>query len=289
MKHEDISHWRHAYAVLGLSLWMGAMGSAVAGTVFKDCTQCPEMVVIPAGSFTMGSPKSEAGRHEDEGPQHVVTLPKALAVGKFEVTVDEWSACVADRSCASVKNAASGQGRHPVVHISYQQALMYTAWLSTKTGQNYRLLSESEWEYAARAGSDKPHPWGATAPAEPICTFANGHDQRSHQAHHYPWDAMACDDGYAEAAPVGSFKPNAFGLHDMLGNVWEWVADCYTKSYDDAPLDGSARTRHGCSQRVFRGGGWDFGSASLRSAVRDADTPNSHGPMIGLRVAKVLP
>ncbi len=292
MKHEDIDHWRHAYAVLGLSLWVGWMGHAVAATEFKDCAQCPDMVVIPAGTFTMGSSKGEVGRLDNEGPKHKVTLPQAFAVGKFEVTVEEWAACVADHGCTPAKEEASGSGqsRHPMVHISHEQARTYASWLSTKTGKNYRLLSEAEWEYAARAGSDQPRPWEATmsGPAEPVCMWANGHDQRSHQIHHYPWQAMTCDDGFAETAPVGSFKPNAFGLHDMLGNVWEWVADCYKKNYDGAPTDGSAQTTSGCHQRVFRGGGWDFGAMSLRSAVRDADTPHSHGSMIGLRVARGL-
>jgi len=197
---------------------------------FKECANCPEMVVVPAGSFLMGSPESEEGHSGDEGPQHRVTFAKAFAVSKYEVTFDDWDACVALGGCGYVPGDEGwGRGARPVIQVSWDDVEQYVAWLSRQTGKPYRLLSEAEWEYAARAGSDTAYPWGdeiGKGNANSGC-------------------AIGC-----RTASVGSFPTNAFGLHDMHGNVWEWVQDCYHFGYDGARTDGSAKTTGDCSDHV---------------------------------------
>ena len=233
-------------------------GFPAAGSVIKDCAECPELVVVPAGQFLMGSPPGEPDRDDDEGPQHTVTIARPLAAGKYEVTSDEWDACVAGGGCARAADDGWGRGRRPVIRVSYEQAIGYTEWLSKKTGKPYRLLSEAEWEYAARAGSQAARFWGAMA--DRACEFENGADaaleRQKPEGWKDEWGLHACDDGQARTAPVGAFKPNAFGLHDMLGNLSEWVEDCYNKSYEGAPTDGRAWTMADCPRRVLRGGNW---------------------------------
>jgi formylglycine-generating enzyme required for sulfatase activity len=250
------------------------------GTEFKDCTECPAMVVVPAGSFTMGSPASEAGREGDEGPQHQVTIPRALAIGKFEVTLAEWDACVSDGGCAGYRPSDDGWGRgnRPVIHVSWNDAQSYLTWVSRKAGKQYRLLSESEWEYAARAGTITPYFWGPTA---------------SHEYANYGTDACCVglargSDKWENTSPSGSFPPNGFGLYDMLGNVWEWTQDCQNGSYDGAPSDGSAWTAGDCGLRVLRGGSWFADPSFLRSAIRDWDTTGKRNYDSGFRVARTL-
>ena len=241
--------------------------------IFKECDQCPEMVVVPAGSFTMGSPASELGRDIDEGPQHNVTIAKPFAVARFPVTFDEWDACVADGGCNGYKpgDQGWGRGRRPVINVSWDGATAYAAWLSHKTGKAYRLLTEAEWEYAARAGSTTAYYWGdKIGKANANC---NGCGSK--------WDNV-------QTAPVGSFAPNMFGLYDMAGNVWQWVDDCYHDNYDGAPTGGLAWTSGDCSRRVVRGGSWISDPRLLRSAGRFWNIHDDRGNLLGFRVARTL-
>ena len=187
------------------------------------------MVTVPAGTFFMGSPASEEGRGEDEGPRRYVTIEAPFAVGVYEVTFDEWEACRRDGGCPGDRpdDEDWGRGRRPVINVSWNEAQAYVRWLSRQTGQRYRLLSEAEWEYVARAGTETARYWGESASGQ--CRYANGHDP-----------SAPCPDGYEYTAPVGSFAPNAFGLHDVLGNVAEWTEDCWNDSYAGAPTDGRA-------------------------------------------------
>ncbi len=292
------------------------------GETFRDCAECPELVVVPAGDFEMGAPSGEPGRYDEEGPQRHVHIGQ-LAVGKFHVTRGQWAAFVTATNrgtsggCAwsglpSAKNdepdaAASWRNfgfpqddSHPVVCLTYYDAQDYVRWLSERTGHHYRLLTEAEWEYAARARSTTAFPWGSSASHE----FAN-------------YGADTCCSGLASGrdkwvntSPVGSFPPNAFGLYDMNGNAMQWVQDCFANSYSGLPADGSAyeesRTLNltgdlsymtgatSCSYRLIRGGGWADPPALIRSAARNFGPPpgatlqkyKSTGT--GFRVARVL-
>lgn len=260
---------------------------AAAGTVFRDCVHCPEMVVVPAGSFVMGSSALETGLYENETPAHKVVLAKPFAVGKFEITFDEWNVCVAEKACRPAWDGGWGEGRRPVIHINYDQAVGYTEWLSEKTGKAYRLLTEAEWEYAARAGTDKLRYWGNST--ERACQFANVADQSARQKHPDWADTFDCNDNAAQTALVGSYRPNAFGLYDMLGNVWEWVDDCYHAHYQGAPTDGSARHAMDCTLRVYRGGSWYGFPKEVRTALRIKSVPTFSNDDLGLRVARSLP
>lgn len=258
------------------------------GSEFKDCATCPPMIVIPPGRFVMGSPATEANRVETEGPTHVVTIEHAFAVGKYEITFDDWEACVSERRCARLDDSGFGRGRRPLINVSYEETVPYLAWLSEKTNKKYRLLTESEWEYAARGGSDKARFWGNSP--DQACQFANVFNATTKAKYKdSDRDAFHCDDGYVETAPVGSFKPNPFGLHDMLGNVWEWVDGCWNTSYAGAPGDGSAWTTGDCSRRVVRGGGWYYGPRNARSARRLPTIPTKRSNDLGFRVARSLP
>lgn len=256
------------------------------GASIKDCPACPELVVIPAGSFQMGTADSESVREDDEGPVRKVTFAKAFALGKYEVTFDEWEACVAERSCEPASDEGWGKGKRPVIHVNYDQALGYTKWLSTKTGKSYSLPSEAQWEYAARAGSADLTYWGRAA--EQACTFANVYDTTSQAKLRQQWKSFPCDDGRAETAPVGSFSPNAFGLHDMLGNVWEWTLDCYVPTYANAPADGSAVMSSSCLKRMSRGGSWNVFPIWVRSTYRYGIEPVLRASNLGFRVVRVL-
>jgi len=266
-------------------------GFPAAGSVIKDCAECPELLVVPAGQFLMGSPPGEPDRDDDEGPQHTVTITRPFAAGKYEVTFDEWDACVAGGGCARAADDGWGRGRRPVIRVSYEQAIGYTEWLSKKTGKPYRLLSEAEWEYAARAGSQAARFWGAMA--DRACEFENGADaaleRQKPEGWKDEWGLHACDDGQARTAPVGAFKPNAFGLHDMLGNLSEWVEDCYNTSYEGAPTDGRAWTTADCPRRVIRGGNWSHSPVGVRSTNRNGDPPSLQNMIVGFRVARTLP
>lgn len=241
---------------------------------FKECTNCPEMMVVPAGSFTMGSPQSEPGHSADESPQHTVTIARQFAVGRFEATFDEWDACAADGGCNSYKPSDEGWGRRsrPVINVSWDDAEAYVAWLSKKTGKSYRLLSEAEYEYATRSGTQTAYPWGN----------AIGINNANCHACGSQWDAR-------QTAPVGSFAANGFGLYDMVGNVREWTEDCYHNSYSGAPTDGSAWIEDAnCYDRVVRGGSWLIAPVFLRSASRYWFTTDYRLNYLGFRVARTL-
>jgi formylglycine-generating enzyme required for sulfatase activity len=280
---------------------LSTTGGLVDGQAFRDCKECPEMVVVPAGEFLMGSPESESGRTASEGPQHNVRIGKRLAVGKFEVTVEEYEAFivstggVADGGGCNVWTAYghrfekdrsfrtpsfSQSPRQPVVCVSWQAATTYTNWLTTQTGKKYRLLSEAEWEYAARAGSTGRYFFGDSEGA--LCEYGNGADRTSA----FLWGNHLCSDGVGvQTATVGRYKPNAFGLHDTIGNASEWVQDCLREDYRGAPTDGAPWMSGNCSSRVIRGGSWDNGPKDLRSATRGAH--NMQGKdNIGFRVAR---
>ncbi len=243
--------------------------------VGRDCPDCPEMVVVPAGSFMMGSPSHERGRDEDEGPVHEVTMGAPFAVGRYEVTFEEWDACARDRGCPRHKDIAKdrgwGRGRRPVIYMSWGDAKRYVRWLAEKTKKPYRLLSESEWEYAARAGTETAYSWGDAIGVN----LANCEGCGSR------WDD-------SKTAPVGSFGTNAWGLHDMHGNVREWTEDCWNGSYRGAPSDGSAWLSGNCGVRVLRGGAWDLIPAVLRAADRDWDATGDRSLYVGFRVARTL-
>jgi formylglycine-generating enzyme required for sulfatase activity len=241
------------------------------GDTFKDCDECPEMAVVPAGSFIMGSPESEEGRFSEEGPQRRVTIARPFAVGKFSVTFAAWNACVADGGCNGHRPSDQGWGRgtRPAITVSWHDAQAYAAWLSRKTGERYRLLSEAEWEYAARAGT--------------TTRFSCG-------------DGEGCLDAVAwyfrnsgsRTQPVGQKAANNFGLHDMHGNVWEWTEDCWNDSYRGAPTDASAWTGGDCSSRVLRGGSWSADPGFLRSASRGGISSSYWSGKVGFRVARTI-
>ena len=265
-----------------------AVGQEV-GQRFQDCLRCPVMVVVPAGSFMMGSsPESEEG-YGDERPQHQVTIESPFGVGVYEVTFAEWDACVNGGGCGgySPPDYVREGDRHPVIRVSWNDAWAYTAWLSQATGEEYRLLSEAEWEYMARAGTQTERYWGDDSSNQ--CYYANGYDATAHAEREYDFvEPVACSDRYVTTAPVGSFRANAFGLYDVLGNVWEWTEDCRNGDYSGAPADGSAKRLGDCSERALRGGSWDYGPRVLRSANRDWDSAGSRRNIIGFRVARTI-
>ena len=243
------------------------------GRRFQDCAVCPQMVVLPAGDFIMGSPRNEKGRDGDEGPRHRVTIPAPFAVGIYEVTFEEWEACVFDRSCSrDPSDEGWGRDRQPVIHMSWVDTQEYVTWLSQKTGKRYRLLSEAEWEYAARAGTQT--------------RYGFGNEISRDQANYDPDSSRIL----GKTDRVGLYPPNRFGLHDMHGNVWEWVQDCWNGSYVEAPTKGQAWLSGNCSLRVLRGGSWYSGSGNLRSADRHRGPIRSRvdSGRRGFRVARAL-
>jgi len=238
-----------------------------AGLAFRDCASCPEMVVVPAGSFFMGTSDTDAEHQNDEGPRHEVRFESPFAVGRFEVTFTEWDACLADGGCESHRpdDQGWGRGQRPVINVSWNQARSYVAWLSRKTGWSYRLLSEAEWEYVARGGLSTPYATGTSIDR----TTANIDGEKT--------------------AIVGSYPANGYGLHDINGNVWEWVEDCYAEAYEGAPQDGTAVSPLGCKWRVLRGAGWSTsGKVDARVAFRFRRVPDSTRDSVGFRVARTI-
>jgi formylglycine-generating enzyme required for sulfatase activity len=236
-----------------------------SGRSFQDCAGCPWMVVVPQGSFVMGSPPNEKGRDEAEGPQHRVVIAQPFAIGQFEVTFDEWDSCVANGGCLGHRpdDAGWGRGRRPVIKIDWTQARSYAAWLSRTTGWAYRLPSEAEWEYAARAGTTTKYAFGDTITSKQARFSAQS------------------------TATVGSFPANAWGLHDMHGNVWEWVEDCWNDRYTGAPSDGAIWREGDCGRNVRRGGSWIEHPRFIRSAFRYSGEPEN-GSIVGFRVVRSI-
>ena len=267
--------------VFGVVAMLAAHGEASAGpellkpgTRFRDCTECPEMVVVPAGTYIMGSPSGEEGRYDDEGPEHQVTVEESFAVGIFEVTFGEWEACVNGGGCAGYRPYSSdcGPGSMPVVRVSWTDAQAYVSWLSSRTGKEYRLLSESEWEYAARAGTNTPYHTGATISTD--------------EANYNGYSFYGSGENRFCTTPVGAFRPNAFGVYDVHGNVSEWVEDCWNEDYVGAPTDGSAWLTGDCQRRTLRGGSWESGPEDVRTATRSWAIPDLRLADYGLRVAR---
>ena len=287
------------------------------GHRFRDCPTCPEMVVVPAGSYEMGSPSSEAGRRESEGPVHRVTIAEPFAVGVYEVTRREFGRFVdeigysTEKSCFTYNmfiafeegklevgkidrqlfgywgDPGFRQGeQEPVVCVSWEDAQAYVQWLSQKTGQSYRLLSEAEWEYVARAGTRTAWYWGQGASEQ--CSYENGADKAYKRSALPKQKTVDCDDGRTGTSPVGAYRANPFGLHDVLGNVAEWVQDCWHASYRGAPTDGRAWLSGDCSDRVVRGGGWFASTRETRSAYRNGWRTKLGIFMGGFRVARSL-
>src|SRR5262245_29640144 len=244
------------------------------GDTFKECASCPEMIVVPAGEFVMGSPATESGRYHNEGPQHKVTIARPFAVGRFEIMFDEWDACNAHHECRRGRPLLVGglptAGRRPVFLHTWHEAKEYVAFIAKLTGKPYRLLSEAEWEYAARGGSHE--------------RFSFGDDEA--KLREYAWYFV--DEPRLLPEPVGMKKANAFGLYDMLGNAREWVEDCYHDDYNGAPSDGSAWTTGDCSRRVGRSSHWLENPQVLRSAYRFGYTIGNRYQFLGLRVGRSL-
>jgi formylglycine-generating enzyme required for sulfatase activity len=305
---------RHATASV---LWLAVASAGLAaeppraaGSVFRSCDDCPEMIVVPAGTLVLGTPGAARtpGAAQAEADAVVVRIPRALAIGRFEVTRAQYAKFIADsgyephpgcRSWDPALSRFSDDGRrgwqnpatpalplddHPVSCVSFQDAQAYVQWLARKTGVRYRLPSEAEWEYATRAGSSTLRPWGDDAAAG--CARANTYDLTAQAQYRLGWAPAACRDGFADLAPIGQFEANAFGLHDVIGNVREWVQDCATGSYVGRPVDARAwEWLGGCRERVLRGGGWDTPPSRARSASRDSAPAELHADDTGFRVA----
>jgi formylglycine-generating enzyme required for sulfatase activity len=265
----DAYRWHWILQPTILTLDEEAKMSAKPGAQFAECVHgCPVMVVLPMGSFSMGSPK-EIGEPR-EHPQHRVNLIHRVAVAKFELTFDEWEACAGFGDCPRVAAGEFGRGRQPIVHVSWLDANTYVRWLSKMTGKRYRLLSEAEWEYAARAGTSTHFSFGDNdAALGQYGWFSANSDERPH--------------------PVGSLKANPWGLADVHGNVAEWVEDCFHDSYVGAPVDGTAWGDSNCSRRVVRGGDFIHPARALRAASRDwVEFHDRLKDYIGIRIARDL-
>jgi formylglycine-generating enzyme required for sulfatase activity len=268
-------------------------GTAFAETVpavgdeFRDCAACPLMKVVPAGRFEKGPPPSTSGHFHNEGVVRTITIARPFAVGKFEISVAQWHACVAAGQCARGERGEPEGPDYPAVGVSWDAAVAYTEWLAELTGKPYRLLSETEWEYAARAGLPRFRYFSMTP--EQVCQVANVYDLSSKAEFDFDWEHLPCDDGFAALAPTGSLRPNAFGLHDMLGNVAEWTEDCHNRSWRFAKLDGSAWLEGDCLVRAYRGGSW------LANQPRYLRTPDRYryyrarSDDLGFRVGLSLP
>ena len=238
-----------------------------AGADIKDCPACPVLVALPAGSFTMGNNASDPS----EKPAHQVAIGAPFAIGKFEVTVQQWNACVDARACPKVAQPANTGANAPMRDLSWDDAQQYVKWLGAATGKPYRLPTEAEWEFAARGGSATPYWWGE----QMVAGKANCKDCGP------PWSAD-------RPANVGSFGANRYGLHDTSGSVWEWVSDCWHNNYKDAPADGRSWDQPNCRVRVIRGGSWREGTAYMVASTRfkyDASVRQSQN---GFRVARSL-
>lgn len=236
---------------------------APASTV-QDCPECPELVLIQAGTFAMGSSDVPL-----EGPIHDVAIRKPFYIGRYEVTYAEWDACLADKGCSyRPDDRGLGRGRRPVTNVDWNDAKAYAAWLSRRTAKTYRLPTESEWEYAARAATTSPYWWGRTIEKDRANCFGCTTEPRK------------------SAIEVGSFKPNSFGLYDMAGNAAEWVEDCWSEGYRGAPNDGSAFVKSGCSERVLRGGAFNNDPKYVRSAARFKYDYDVRYPSNGFRIVR---
>ena len=276
--------WRTERPFVAANIWPYVLERGVEQALkpkdtFRECSAehgndyCPRMVVLPAGSFVMGSPASERGHQPSEEPRHQVTIAKSFAVSEFELTFDEWDTCVNYGDCPrGVADSGWGHGQQPVVNVTWDDAQHYVVWLSKMTGKPYRLLTEAEYEYAARATAPTMYSWGDDI----------GDNKANCKGCGSQWDNT-------QTAPVGSFAANEFGLFDMVGNVWEWVEDCVNNNYDGAPTDGSAWIKGGdCKNRIVRGGSWNNTPVNLRAANRIGTSAGFRDNLLGFRVARTL-
>lgn len=268
--HAALAIWSSAWSAQGLNTTAPAPkvpAGSTPGDTYRDCDVCPQMVVIPPGRFTMGSDTGNA----EEKPPHAVVIPQPLAVGTHEVSVDEWDACLREGGCRQSPEQGL-QAKTPMANVSWDDAQAYIAWLSAKTGRKYRLPTEAEWEYAARAGSSTRYWWGDEhGKGRANCTDCG-----------VQW-------GGKSASPVGSFKPNPYGLYDVHGNVWEWTADCWNPSYSGAPGDGTPWLRGDCISRVLRGGSWAVDHQYMRASRRSRYDRDVRYYLNGFRVVSELP
>lgn len=273
---------------------------------FRDCAGCPMMVVIPAGMYAMGSPNGEDGRDEDEGPVHQVKVA-SFALSATEITRGQFALFAkktkykAGATCWTMEDGQfkemevnwrslnySQADNFPVSCINWNDASAYAKWMSDLTGKRYRLPTEAEWEYAARGKTSTARYWGNDPNAG--CAYANAADQTAQKIIRgaTSWSVHKCIDGFVFTSPVGSLKPNAFGLYDMLGNAWEWTADSYHDSYVSAPADGRAWLGDN-EMRVLRGGSWNNAPRNVRSAVRNSYEPERRFSFFGIRLARSIP
>jgi formylglycine-generating enzyme required for sulfatase activity len=300
------------YIVLIACLIVGPLRNGVAsddtvgnnpGDVFRDCPNCPEMVVVPSGSFLMGD--IAGGGFSTERPVHRVTIPEAFAVGRYEVTVGQFREFADETSYRTeggchlwtgvaweIDSSKSWQDpgfnqsdQHPVGCMNWDDAEAYAIWLARKAGQSYRLLSEAEWEYAQRAGAATL--WSHGNDETGICRYGNIRDD-TYRSNTDDTAGAQCDDGSITKAPVGSYQPNEFGLYDMTGNVYEWTQDCWNDSYSGSPTNGSAWMSGDCSRHTLRGGSWPSRPRGLRSAFRNKFETGNRSNNFGFRVARPL-
>jgi formylglycine-generating enzyme required for sulfatase activity len=247
--------------------------------LFKECEACPEMVVVPAGEFTMGAPETEKGSDSDERPRRRVAFATQFAVGRFAVTFDEWDGCVAQGGCKGYRpsDRSWGRGRQPVINLWWEDARAYVRWISERTLRPYRLLSEAEREYVTRAGTTTPFWWG-----DSISTEQANYDGD------FKYGCGRKGVYRQRTVRVDSFAPNPWGLYQVHGNVYEWVEDCWNRNYEGAPSDGSAWLTGDCARRVMRGGSWQFAPWHLRSAARGAVATAADFRIVGMRIARPL-
>ena len=247
---------------------------------FKECNDCPEMVVVPKGTFMMGTPATEIDRSKGEDPVHRVTIAKPFAVARFSISFEDWDTCLAEGGCRGnrLDDHGKGRGRMPVQSVKYSDAEAYLAWLSKKVGRTYRLPSESEREYFTRAGTTTPFWFGKTIGPQDANYYAS-----------IPYANGPRGEDSKGPKPVDSYAPNPFGLYQVHGNVYEWTQDCYNKRYtEDTPTDGSPWLEGDCTQRMVRGGRWDSQASTLRSGYRDWILGEGAGGSYGFRVVRTL-
>ncbi len=294
-------------------------GSTSVRSSTRECAHCPEMVVVPAGTAILGASRADPFRRPDELPERTFAIVHSFAVSRYEITRDEYEAfvrdtkrgvfgdCLTDRrqrgqwvvdAETTFRDPGFGQdGKHPVVCVSWEEAQAYVRWLNTQTEGGYRLLTEVEWEYVARAGASENlvYPWGNDE--RDGCTFANGFDQSILSAYsgidasgYETFDPMTCTDGWVNTAPVGSLEPNEFGIYDMIGNVATWVEDCHSPSHDALSDVGAPPSINAseCSRRIVKGGSWGTLAHNLRIAERIPYPATHRDDSIGIRVAKTL-
>ncbi|MEM6410549.1 MAG: SUMF1/EgtB/PvdO family nonheme iron enzyme [Pseudomonadota bacterium] len=252
--------------------------------IFRECESCPEMVVLPTSYFSMGSPVGSEGRWPDEGPEQTVQV-RRFAIGRYEITQDQWMACSSEDMCT--ENPGLAGSKYPVSNISWLDIENYIEYMDFATGVagTYRRVTEAEWEYAARGGSK--HNYILSDSQVDVCKIGNGADLTAKQVNE-SWATLDCDDGHYNPAPVGSFEPNSFGLFDTIGNVWEWVQDCYRDTLADQSVSGESYEADFCVHRTHRGGSWVDSPRNLRVTVRDRSASSTKNRQLGFRIARTL-